>query len=137
MSTEYVKPLPVIEDWNRPFWDALRGGELRMQKCTDCGRIRYPISSICSDCLSAEHEWIPLSGRGSIMSYIVVHQVYNKAFADDVPYNVALIQLDEGPRMFSNIVGVPNDVPKVGDRVTIVYDPVTADVTIPRFKLEP
>lgn len=137
MSTEYAKPLPIIEDWNRPFWDALRGGELRMQKCTACGRIRYPISPICSDCLSSEHEWSPLSGRGSIMSYIVVHQVYNKAFAADVPYNVALIQLDEGPRMFSNIVGVSNDVPKVGDRVAIVFDSVTAEVTIPRFKLEP
>jgi uncharacterized OB-fold protein len=137
MSTEYTKPLPVVEDWNRPFWDAIHGGELRMQRCADCGRIRYPISSICSDCLSSEYEWTELSGRGEIMSYIVVHQVYNKAFADDVPYNVALIQLDEGPRMFSNIIGVSNDVPKVGDRVSIVYDRVTGDVTIPRFKLEP
>ncbi len=76
-----------------------------------------------------------LSGRGTVHSYIVFHQVYNKEFAGDVPYNVALVQLDEGPRMFSNIVGTPNDQVKVGDRVAVVFEPATDEISIPRFQI--
>ena len=62
------------------------------------------------------------------------HQVYNKSWAGDAPYNVVLVQLDEGPRMFSNVVGVPNEKVTVGMRVEAVFEPVTPEVTIPRFK---
>jgi uncharacterized OB-fold protein len=84
--------------------------------------------------LSEDAEWVTLSGKGTVFSFIVFHQVYNQAFAKDVPYNVALIQLDEGPRMFSNVVGVPNDAVKVGDRVEAVFEKATETVTIPRFR---
>lgn len=134
MTQEYVKPLPQITDMNRPFWDGTKSGKLRMQQCGSCGHLRYPIADVCPSCLEASHEWIDLSGAGEVLSYIVFHQVYNKAFAGDVPYNVALVQLDEGPRMFSNVVGVPNEAVKVGDRVVAVFDPVTDEVTIPRFR---
>ncbi len=70
-----------------------------------------------------------------MFSYIVFHQSYNPAFAQDIPYNVALVQLEEGPRMYSNIVGVANDKVKVGDQLEIVFDPVTSEITIPRFRL--
>lgn len=134
--TDYQKPLPEITDANRPFWDGLRAGQLLLQKCDRCGHVRYPISHVCPECLEAGHEWVPMSGRGEVFSYVVFHQVYNKAFADDVPYNVALVQLDEGPRMFSNVVGVPNDEVAVGTRVRLVFDPVTEEVTLPRFTPE-
>ncbi|MQA94576.1 MAG: hypothetical protein GEV11_07940 [Streptosporangiales bacterium] len=104
-----------------------------MQKCDACGHIRYPIGRICPECLAPGGTWTGLSGRGEVLSRIVFHQVYNKAFADDVPYNVVLVQLDEGPRMFSNVVGVPNEDVRVGMRVRLHCDPVTAEVTIPRF----
>lgn len=132
---EYTKPLPTITAENREFWDVARRGAIRMQKCGACGHIRYPIAHCCPKCLSYDFVWTDLSGNGAIFSYVVFHQVYNQAFKDDVPYNVALIQLDEGPRMYSNIVGVPNDKPKVGDRVTAVFDAVTPEVTIPKFRL--
>ncbi len=134
--TDYTKPLPEISDENRPFWDGARSGELRMQQCARCGHIRYPIGRICPDCLEEGHDWVPLSGRGEVYSSIVFHQVYDKAFADDVPYSVALVQLDEGPRMFSNVVGVPPSEVRVGDRVRVVFDRVTEEVTIPRFTAE-
>jgi uncharacterized OB-fold protein len=70
-----------------------------------------------------------------VFSYIVFHQVYNQAFRQDVPYNVALVQLAEGPRMYSNVVGVPNEAVKVGDALEVVFDPVTPEITIPRFRL--
>lgn len=134
MSTEYSKPLPELNDVNRPFWEACRGNRLDLQQCSECDHIRYPVSHVCPECLSEAHDWVQLSGRGTVWSSIVFHQVYNKAFAGEVPYNVAMIQLDEGPRMISNVVGVaPSDV-KVGDVVEVVFDAVTPEVSIPRFR---
>jgi len=134
IMAEYKKPLPTITDENRGFWDGCKQGRLQLQKCGACGHIRYPISHVCPDCLSYEFAWTPLSGRGEVFSYVVFHQLYNKAFAEDVPYNVALVQLEEGPRLYSNIVGVDNDAVKIGDKVEVVFDPVTPEVTIPKFK---
>ena len=133
--SDYLKPLPVIGDENRPFWDGCRSQQLRMQQCDDCGLIRFPINHVCPSCLSEAHHWQTLSGRGTVFAYVVIHQVYDAAFAGDVPYNVALVQLEEGPRMYSNVVGVPNDAVKVGDALEVVFEAVTPEVTIPRFRL--
>ncbi|GAA1005054.1 hypothetical protein Aple_035920 [Acrocarpospora pleiomorpha] len=133
----YGKPLPVITDENEPFWAGLRERRLLVQSCAGCGHVRFPINRYCPRCLSDEATWQELSGRGTVFSYIVFHQVYNQAFAADVPYNVALIQLDEGPRMFSNVVGVDNAAVKVGDPVVVDFEDVTDDVTLPRFRPVP
>lgn len=133
---DYTKPLPILTDENRPFWEAAKQGELRMQRCSSCGHIRYPISHVCPNCLEEQHTWEKLSGDGEILSYVVFYQKYHAAFEGDLPYNVALVQLKEGPRMFSNIVQVANDAPKVGDSVQVVFDAVTTAITIPRFKLK-
>jgi hypothetical protein len=133
--TDYAKPLPTLSNENRPFWEAAKRQELHMQQCLDCQHIRYPINHVCPKCLSGRAEWKRLSGRGEVFSYIVFHQVYHAGFARDVPYNVAMIQLEEGPRMISNVVGVPTDKVKVGDKVEVTFDQVTEEVTIPRFKL--
>ena len=133
--SQYSKPLPTIRDENRPFWQGCRENRLRMQRCDACGHIRFPINHVCPRCLSEAHHWHDLSGRGTVFAYVVYHHVYNQAFAQDVPYNVALVQLEEGPRMYSNVVGVPNEAVKVGDALEVVFDPVTPEVTIPRFRL--
>lgn len=135
MIPEYAKPLPQITDENRPFWEGARQYRLRMQHCDDCSHLRYPISQWCPKCLSESTTWIDLSGRGVVASTVVFHQVYSAAFADDVPYNVSLIQLDEGPRMFSNVVGVAPSEVRVGDVVQVTFDPVTAEISIPRFQM--
>ncbi|MCZ2498815.1 hypothetical protein GN316_18790 [Xylophilus sp. Kf1] len=133
-DTTPAKPLPTIDDANRPFWEGARQGRLTLQRCGDCAHIRYPVNHVCPRCLSEAHEWIALSGRGTVYSSIVFHQVYHPAFATDVPYNVSLIQLEEGPRMFSNVIGLPPSEVKVGDPVAVTFDPVTPEVSIPRFK---
>ena len=92
------------------------------------------IAAIAPSRLSDRFEWKAISGRGTVYSTIVFHQVYNRAFAGDVPYNVSLIQLEEGPRMFSNVVGVDPQEVKVGDSVQVVFDPVTPEISIPRFE---
>ncbi len=133
-TVPYAKPLPVVTSENRPFWDACKAGELRMQQCTACRHIRYPINLVCPRCLSPATDWVELSGRGTVFSYIVFHQVYHPGYQDDVPYNVAMIQLEEGPRMFSNVVDGIAAGAKVGDAVAVVFDAVTPEVTIPRFR---
>lgn len=132
--TSPPKPLPAIDEDNGPFWAACKFGQLQMQQCGECRHIRYPLSHVCPECLSPAFEWTALSGRGTVFSTIVFHQVYHAAFAGDVPYNVSLIQLEEGPRMFSNVVGVPPAQVKVGDAVEVLFDPVTDKVSMPRFR---
>jgi uncharacterized protein len=132
--SDYNKPLPVIDDLNRPFWEAAREGYLAMQACDACGHVRYPVSHVCPECLDERYEWRRLSGRGTVWSSIVFHQIYNEAFRGDVPYNVSLIQLEEGPRMMSNVVGAAPSEVAVGDAVRVVFDPVTDAISIPRFE---
>jgi uncharacterized OB-fold protein len=83
--------------------------------------------------LSDKATWKTLSGRGEVYSTIVFYQIYHPAFRHDVPYNVSLIQLEEGPRMFSNVVGIPPDDVRVGDKVKAVFDKIDDLVTLPRF----
>jgi uncharacterized OB-fold protein len=130
----YDKPLPAITDETRPFWDALGHGELRLQRCRGCGEWRYPIAAVCPRCLGAEHEWARSSGRGRVFSFVVFHQVYHEAFRADVPYNVALVQLEEGPFMFSNLVGIGTDAIRCDMPVHVCFDRVTDAVTLPRFR---
>jgi hypothetical protein len=133
--TDYAKPLPTLTDENRPFWDSCRAGRLSLQKCGACSHIRYPISPFCPRCLSADFAWAPVSGRGTVFSYVVFHRAYHPGFKAEVPYNVALVQLEEGPRMYSNIVGTPNDQVRIGDAVEAVFEAATQEVTIPKFRL--
>ncbi len=134
MNETYTKPVPTVDELNRPFWEGCRKAELVLQKCTGCGHVRYPIAAYCPECLSEETAWTRMSGRGVVFSSIVFHQVYHPAFKNVVPYNVSIIQLEEGPRLFSNVVGVPPQSVKVGDRVEVLFDPVTEELAIPRFR---
>jgi uncharacterized protein len=130
----YTKPLPVINAETKPYWEYCRQHELRMQKCTRCGHIRFPISILCPQCHSQDSQWEKLSGKGTIYSYTVYRVAYHPAFKDDIPYMVAIIQLDEGPRMESNIIGCkPEDV-KIEMPVEVSFEDITAEVSLPKFK---
>jgi uncharacterized OB-fold protein len=133
--SSYDKPLPEITDDNRGFWEAAANNELHLQKCGDCGQIRYPVAPICPNCLSGDFHWSRVSGRGTVFSLVVFHQVYHPGFKDEVPYNVAMIQLDEGPRMISNVVGNSGESVAAGTPVEVTFDPVTETVSIPRFRV--
>lgn len=128
------KPLPRVTADNRPFWEATKRHELRLQRCAECGRFRYPPAPVCPGCLSESAEWTRVSGRGTITTFIVMHKVYFPSFAADVPYNVVQVQLEEGPRLTANLVDVPNDQIRVGMPVEAVFDDVTPEITLPRFR---
>ena len=128
------KPLPAVTEDGAPYWEACRAGELRAQRCTACGHLRWPPSVVCPRCLAEGGEWIQLSGRGRIYSFIVVHRPQHPAFFEDVPYNVVIVELEEGIRLHSNVVGCANEELRVGMPVEVVFDKVSDEVTLPRFR---
>ncbi len=113
--------LPAIDDLNRPFWEGCDAGELRLQACLDCGRVRYPVSAVCPTCLSSAAEWRTMSGTGEILSWVVFHQTYHPAWRSRTPYNVVIVQLPEGPRMFGNIEPLARTDLAVGAPVRVTF----------------
>lgn len=132
--TTYNKPLPAISSLNRPYWEGLKRHELVMPRCTDCGTIWYPPAPFCPECWSRAVTWQKLSGRGKVNSWVVFHQAYFSSFKDDIPYNVAEVELAEGPRLLTNLVGVDNAEIRVGMPVEVVFDDVTEEITLAKFR---
>ena len=131
----YAKTIPAVDAENKPFWDYAKKHELRMQKCNQCGTIYYPPSSLCPNCHSWEdNEWVKLSGKGTVYSFIVARRATNPAFAKEVPYVVAIIETEEGGRLISNIVGVNNEDVKVGMPVEVLFEDITDEIALPKFK---
>jgi hypothetical protein len=127
------EPVPAVSELTEPFWTGGLSGELRLQQCASCGHVRYPISTVCPVCLSPEAAWTAMSGRGTVQSYIVFERAYHDAWADQVPYVVALIELTEGPVMISNVVGVAASEVRVGQPVTVAFLRRSATAALPQF----
>jgi uncharacterized OB-fold protein len=129
------KPLPQVSAEMAPFFEAARRQQLVVQRCRGCGTLRFPARDRCSACLAREAEWVPVSGKGTVFSFAVMHQVYHPGFAAEVPYAVVLVALDEGPRMISNVVGVPPSEIRVGMPLEVVFEAVSPEVTLPKFRV--
>ena len=111
-----------------------RSRELRLQKCDACGKVWYPPSPLCPGCWSRNLSWTRLSGRGRVSSWVVFHQSYFRSYDNEIPYNVAEVELEEGPRLLTNLVGVSNDEIRAGMPVEIVFDDVTDEIALAKFK---
>ena len=107
-----------------------------MQRCAECRQVRFPPRPMCPACQSMRDEWVPMRGTGTVYSWIVVHPPVLPAFAQDAPYAVALVQLDDDPalRLVGTIVGMPLDELAAGIPVEVVFDDVTEEVTLPKWK---
>jgi uncharacterized OB-fold protein len=125
--------LPQIDETNRPYWDGAKAGELRLQRCASCAQLRYPIATVCPNCLSTELEWEAVSGRGEVYTFGIFRHRYNDTWGDRVPYAVAIVRLEEGPFVISDLVDVDVDEVRVGMPVGVHFDPATPDITVPRF----
>ena len=121
MVDETLAPLaelaPASTELNAPHLEGLLAGELRLQRCKQCGQYQYPPESFCYHCPSTDLEWEAVAGNGTVYSFIVVHQRYHPAFGDRLPYNVAIIELDEGPRLIANVLNVADNGVEIGMRV--------------------
>lgn len=130
---EYTKPLPPVTKLNAPFWEGTKRGELRLQNCTECGHWWFPPSTHCPNCLSRKYEWKAVSGRGKVWSWIVMHQRYFREFEADLPYNIALIELEEGPRMMSRIAGIANNEIVCDMPVKVAFEEANDQQSVPYF----
>ncbi len=130
---EYNRPLPPVTTDSRPYWDAAKRHEFMMQKCNDCGHVYMPPAICCHYCASLNVDWVKVSGKGKVFTYTVVRRAFGP-WADAVPYVIAIVETEEGSRLTTNIVGcAPEDV-RVDMPVEVVFDDVTEDVSLPKFK---
>jgi len=135
MSDLVPKPKPRPAPESLPYWQAAREHRLALPKCDECQKFWFPPSRACPHCLSSKFSFENASGKGKVFSFVTFHRVYRPAFTQDVPYVVALIELDEGPRLLSNIMGVTHDQVKCEMRVQVVFDDYDEEISIPKFKL--
>lgn len=129
-----LRHLPIPDADSEPFWRAAREGRLVCRRCTACGHAYHYPRARCPRCLSAATEWIDLSGEGTVYSYTVVHQAASRAFRDRVPYVLALVDLDEGPRLLTNLVEVSPASVTVGLRVRVDWRAESDDAVLPVFR---
>jgi uncharacterized OB-fold protein len=130
----YRKPLPRIDEESRGFWEALARHELYFQRCRDCGTKRFYPRPLCPACLSSATEWVRASGRGTVYSFTVTNQNQAPGFREELPYALAIVELAEGPRLMTNIVGWAPDAVRIGMAVEVVFDDVTPEVTLAKFR---
>jgi uncharacterized protein len=135
IAESYDRLLPEITPANRPYWDGLAEGELRLQCCDACGEYRFPDSEVCPRCLSGSFSWRAVSGKGRLWSWIRMHQRYLSAFDEVRPYLVAYIKLDEGPPIISTLVDVPDEL-EFDLPVRAVFEPGFSERTILKFAVE-
>jgi len=133
--SDYSGPVPVPTPETRPFWEAARRHELTLQRCRTCGRYIYYPRAACPHCLSGDLEWRRVSGRGTLTTFTVVHRG-QKGFPLGTPYVIAIVELAEGPRLMTNLVGIEPDPTKIriGMPLEVVFEDVSADISLPRFR---
>ena len=129
------KPLPVMNEESRPFWEGCKARRLMVQHCGDCGAwVHYP-RALCPACHGDALAWEEASGRGTIYSYTVCHRAAGPAFVGDTPYVVALIDLEEGARMLSNIITADPALVRIGQPVRGVFEDVSAEIALPKCEV--
>lgn len=126
-------PAPNVTEESRPFWEGVEQGVLKFQRCTACNHAWLPARSECPACLSMKAEWCEASGRAHLVSWVVYHKPFNPAFAERVPYTVAIVALEEGPRLITNIVGTDDPEALVIDQPLALKIERDGEVTVPRF----
>ena len=128
------KPVPQPDDLSRPFFEGARRGELAIQRCDACEALLPPGSRACTECLSEALSWTAASGRATLHTFAVMYQRYHPGFADDIPYNIAVVELEEGPRLNTNVVGIPNEDLRVGMPLEVVFADAGDGVALPKFR---
>ena len=130
----YKKPLPALEGFTEQFYAFCKQGELRFQRCDGCEAWRHVPREMCAECGSMQWDWHASSGRGKLFTWTVAARPLHPAFADDAPYAPAVVELEEGVRLVTEIVDCRPDELEIGAAVEVVFDDVTANITLPKFR---
>ncbi len=133
---DYKKPLPQADPVTAPFWESVKAHEMKIQRCNDTGKYFFYPRGMSPFTLSSNISWEPVSGKGTVHAFTIVHLNRAPGFSDDLPYVVAMVELEEGPRMMSNLIDIEADPEhvKIGMPVELFYDDVTDEITLPKFK---
>lgn len=131
---EADKIIPQVTDELRPFFEGARNGRLVVQKCDACGKLRFPPAVVCAECMSRNLSWVAVSGRGTVYSYTIMHRAYHPAFAGKLPYALVVVELEEGGKITSNVVGIDPHRLKCGMPVEVTFENITDEVVLPKFK---
>lgn len=133
MDTAYRKPLPVIDPLTAPYWQHAKAHGLAVQRCDACGDRHFPPSPVCPECLSTDQSWEVASGRATLVSWATFHRAYWDSYRDDVPYDVCVAQLEEGPLVVGNFAGSRPANLRTGMQLRAVFEDVTPEVSLVRF----
>lgn len=134
---DYTKPLPVPQPESDYYWESAANGKLVIQRCKDCGDAQFYPRVFCTVCSSRAVDWIQSSGKGTLFTFAIVHQPPHPGFADDVPYITAIVELEEGVKMPSQVIGIDPDPEKlsIGMALEVVFEKATDAISLPKFRL--
>lgn len=128
------KNLPRPTPETQHYWQGCKEGELRIQLCAACGEYQFYPRFLCSSCMSDQVEWVTSTGQGKLVSFTIIRRAVSEAYAAEVPYAVAIIQLDEGPTMMSSLVDCDCESVSVGMIVEVVFEEWSEEISIPKFR---
>ena len=131
---DYKKPLPHLDEENRWFFEACARHELVLQKCASYGIVRFYPRALCPSCISSKTDYVRASGRGRVYTFTVTHQNQAPGFRDELPYVMAYVELDEGPRILTNIINTPPGEVKIDLPVEVVFEDIDENLAIPKFQ---
>lgn len=131
---DWNKPLPTVAGETKPFWDACRRGDLLIQRCDRCNEYQFYPRGICSNCWCEDIQWVTASGKGTVWTFTVTMQNGTPGFAEEVPYVLALVELEEGVKMFTNIVECDPGEVTIGMPVEVTFQRATDQISVPFFK---
>ena len=134
-DTNDTRPIPEPTLDSQPYWDALKKHRLILQQCASCGTIRHYPRPVCAHCFSMETTWIEASGQGTVYSWTVAHHPFHPGFKGKTPYVLVTVELQEGVRMVSQLPEVDPDAIEIGMPVEVYFEDVTAELTLPMFRL--
>ncbi len=135
--TKVTRPIPVPDEYTKPFWAAAKRRSLEMQRCQTCGHFQHPPYATCTQCIGVDLKFEPVRGQGKIYAYTIMYHTGDKRFAAAVPYASIVVELDDAPGAFmaGNLLGADYTEAKLGRRVEVVFEDLTDDITLPQFKL--
>jgi uncharacterized OB-fold protein len=136
-----AKPVPIPDEASAPFFNGALQGRLMVLRCRACDTFMSPIAGIgapvrprCVACFSGDLDWAPSSGTATLYSFVIMHRLYDEAFAAEIPYNIAVVETEEGVRLTTQVVDCPNDALEIGMPLEVTFERMSADVAVPKFR---
>ncbi len=136
MSPEYTKPVPVPQPESDHYWEQAKSGKLVFQKCSDCDSVQFYPRILCVACSSRSLDWIESSGKGTLFTFAIAHVPPHPGFREDLPYITAIVELEQGVKMPSQVIGIEPDpdLLHIGMPLEVVFEEISESISLPKFR---